>query len=151
VNWSELTHAYGPATDIPGLLGSLRTAPAPRKYTDEPWFSLWSALCHQGDVYTASYAALPELVKIASDLEPGVAVECLHLAALIELERHKATAPTIPEHVRVAYDSALADARDLAQRAVTKGLNNDQADMLTIARAVFSGNLSEARRLVDAD
>jgi len=53
--------------------------------------------------------------------------------------------------VRVAYDSALADARDLAQRAVTKGLNNDQADMLTIARAVFSGNLSEARRLVDAD
>src|SRR2546426_5104183 len=44
--------------------------------------SLWSALCHQGDVYTASYAALPELVKIASDLEPGVAVECLHLAAL---------------------------------------------------------------------
>ena len=151
MNWSELTHAYGPATDIPGLLGALRTAPAQRKYTDEPWFSLWSTLCHQGDVYTASYAALPELVKIAADREPGVAVECLHLAALIELERHKATAPAIPEHLRVAYDNALADARDLGHGAVTEGLSSEHGEMLTIARSVFSGNLSEARRLVDND
>src|SRR4051812_40379348 len=57
--WGELTHAYGEASDIPALLRRLKTAPPPTDYRSEPWFTLWSALCHQNDVYIASYAAIP--------------------------------------------------------------------------------------------
>jgi hypothetical protein len=50
-NWSELGHAYGSASDIPGLLAKLSAYPAKSGYDSEPFFSLWSALCHQGDTY----------------------------------------------------------------------------------------------------
>src|SRR5262245_2777864 len=63
--WRRLQHAYGPASDIPDLLRQLAANPCAKKSGDEPWHSLWSALCHQGDVYTASYAAVPHIVDIA--------------------------------------------------------------------------------------
>ena len=50
--WPELNHAYGKASDIPALLRQLDSFP-PSGPDDEPWFSLWSALAHQGDVYPA--------------------------------------------------------------------------------------------------
>lgn len=64
--WKKLKHAYGKASDIPALLERLKTAPPPADWQSEPWFSLWSALCHQHDVYTASYAALPHIAAIAA-------------------------------------------------------------------------------------
>ena len=30
---------------------------------------LWSSLCHEGDVYTASYAAVPHIVQMANSSE----------------------------------------------------------------------------------
>ena len=54
VKWPELHHAHRPASDIPTLLPDARLARVPSDYRDEPWFSPWSALCHRGDVFTAS-------------------------------------------------------------------------------------------------
>lgn len=54
--WGELEHAYGSAVDVPALLGALRDFPKSEGQR-EPWFSIWSALAHQGDVYSASFAA----------------------------------------------------------------------------------------------
>src|SRR5271156_1016157 len=47
--WASLYHAYGPASDIPRLLRQLDTLPI-ADGDAEPWFSIWSALAHQGDV-----------------------------------------------------------------------------------------------------
>ena len=64
--WGELEHAYGSAADVPGLLRELAASPAPTgSYSGEPWFSLWSRLCHQDEVYAASYATVPHVVEIA--------------------------------------------------------------------------------------
>lgn len=76
--WSQLRHAYGPADDVPGLLQQLDPDP-----DAEVWEQLWSRLCHQGDVYSASFAALPALTTAiaawpAADRFPG-----LNLAAAI--------------------------------------------------------------------
>lgn len=63
--WEKLSHAYGSAADIPELLRQLAGATGPKiRYDSEPWFTLWSSLCHQGDVYDASYAALPHLTVV---------------------------------------------------------------------------------------
>ncbi|MFJ5985487.1 hypothetical protein [Lentzea sp. NPDC092896] len=59
-DWSVLHHAYGTAEDIPALLDRAATD------DQEAWSELWSALCHQGSSYTASYAALPHLAEIGS-------------------------------------------------------------------------------------
>ena len=57
--WSQLTHAYGAAVDIPTLLERARFDLRPGSDSQSAWFELWSALCHQGDADTASYAAAP--------------------------------------------------------------------------------------------
>jgi hypothetical protein len=61
--WSELKHAYGSAKNIPALLQQLEGFPT-SEGTNEPWFTLWSSLCHQGDIYSASFAAVPHIVRV---------------------------------------------------------------------------------------
>jgi hypothetical protein len=155
VDWSTLKHAYGPATDIPALLTRARLAPAPHTFQDEPWFSLWSALCHQGDVYTGSYAATPALVAIAEDRadETRVALECLYLAAMIELERVTSYSlsppPAIPEDLQPAYNEALRRGAALAARLRPEDLEPDRRAALTASAATFRGAYAEARAVVD--
>jgi len=66
--WSDLTHAYGKASDIPDLLRQLDKLPLATGDA-EPWFSLWSALAHQGDVYPASFAAVPHVVAMLAKIQ----------------------------------------------------------------------------------
>ncbi|MFF2348460.1 hypothetical protein ACFVVL_01645 [Kitasatospora sp. NPDC058115] len=77
-DWSRLSHAYGPADDIPELLDRIASAP-----TDELWGDLWSALCHQGSVYPASFAALPWLAGRAGCGDREQEVNALLLAGAI--------------------------------------------------------------------
>ncbi|MFE0462549.1 hypothetical protein ACFW1A_25170 [Kitasatospora sp. NPDC058965] len=57
-----MKHAYGTAEDIPVLFERLGTEP-----NDETWSDLWSRLCHQGGVYSASFAALALLADLGSE------------------------------------------------------------------------------------
>lgn len=64
-DWSKLEHAYGSAEDIPELLAKLSTSESARV-----WDDLWSRVCHQGSVYSASLPVLPHLLEAASRWEP---------------------------------------------------------------------------------
>ncbi|MEV6353519.1 hypothetical protein [Streptomyces hydrogenans] len=77
-DWPRLSHAYGSAEDIPALLTRIASEPEP-----ELWSDLWSALCHQGSVYSASFAALPWLAGMADNEDRGQAVNALNLAGAI--------------------------------------------------------------------
>jgi hypothetical protein len=148
-SWAELTHAYGAADNVEGLLAAARVGAPPTSSQDEPWFSLWSALAHQGDVYTASYRAVPELIDIAASRTDRVAVECLHLAAVIELDRQRPGAPEIPLGLAAAYAAALRRGRKVAQGELDTG--DDASWVRKLADSVFAGRFEEARALVDAD
>ena len=156
IDWSKLRHAYGGAADIPELLDQARRAPAGGSYQYEPWFSLWSALCHQGDVYTASYAALPELIAAAQARQEdhAAARECVLLAGMIELERalpEGRSPPPIPPNLTTAYYTALEDGARLAQSFRARERDPSYARGLDIASAAMSGNAAEARRLDHLD
>src|SRR6266567_361398 len=105
--WRELSHAYGSAQDIPGLLSQLRTAAPKKDYQSEPWFSLWSALCHQGDVYTASYAAVPHIIALGSKRPISERPDFLLITAKIEAMRHVKTAPQMPADLKTSYAEAI--------------------------------------------
>ncbi|MFJ6136817.1 hypothetical protein [Kitasatospora sp. NPDC092286] len=77
-DWSQLSHAYGAAEDIPPLLDRIAAEPSA-----ELWHDLWSALCHQGSVYSASFAALPWLAGTAESRNREQAVNALVLAGAI--------------------------------------------------------------------
>ena len=106
--WQQLNDAYGPANRIPDLLQQLEGLPAYDDNESEPYYSLWSALCHQDDVYTASYAALPHLVRISRANAANPRSFCaLHLAAAIETSRLRGHGPRIPEDLRDSYSTAV--------------------------------------------
>jgi hypothetical protein len=75
IDCSNLEDVGGSAQPIPELLEELKNSRDP-EILDE----LWQRLCHQGSVYSASFAALPELVKIAEQWHPSN--DCLNIISL---------------------------------------------------------------------
>ena len=61
INWKELEHAHGSAWDVPGLFSKLAAGSS-----EVDWGELWSRICHQSTIYTASYPAFPLLLDLAS-------------------------------------------------------------------------------------
>jgi hypothetical protein len=80
VDWSQLSTAYGPATDVPELLTRLHSGQASTR--QEAIDDLWSALCHQETVYEASAVAVPFLFESARKA-PLTSPERHQLLALI--------------------------------------------------------------------
>lgn len=81
---------YDPSSALK-LLGSDR---------DAALNELWENLYHQGDVDTASYAAVPKLVEAGE----------LSLVAAIEVARHEGRNPDVPSEISSTYKQALLDA-----------------------------------------
>jgi hypothetical protein len=104
--WAELEHAYGAATDIPALLVRLREIPSSLGHA-EPWFSLWSALAHQGDVYSASFAAVPHVVATFAQAPLSADASYLQFPAWVEICRVKRQVP-IPQDLRTSYFESMA-------------------------------------------
>ena len=77
------------------------------EFGDE-WDDLWSHLCHQGTVYTASYAAIPALAAMCLRREPSGYVAPLQLIGSI-LASHDA--PADADQLRQRYAADLDDDR----------------------------------------
>jgi hypothetical protein len=142
--WSQLRHAYGDASDIPALLRQLEASPSANDH--EPWFSIWSALAHQGDVYSASFAAVPHVVRIlAGDPERGDATTFFQFPGWVEICRAK-TGERVPDDLLDAYDAALARLPALVASAASREWDDDflRAALSAIAAAKGSPAVAEA-------
>lgn len=117
VRWSELSHAYGNASDIPRLLSELESLPPDIGLEPEPYFSLWSALCHQGDVYTASYAAVPHIVRVMETAPARIPWTLFQMVACIEIARSQGRGPLVPPDLQADYSVALSRIPELVARA----------------------------------
>ena len=149
--WAKLQHAYGAAANIPALL---ERAVAERRLGSHPqsvWFELWSALCHQGDAYTASYAAVPHLIELAPAALARQSYEPLLLAASIEQARLEGTAPAVPTELQADYEAAVRKGREVAQTAQTTAWNADAQMALAGSLAALSGDAAGARAVFEAD
>lgn len=62
INWSDLTHAYGPADDVPQLLRDL--ASPDEEVRGRALGTLYTSIYHQGTVYQASAYAAPFLIEL---------------------------------------------------------------------------------------
>jgi hypothetical protein len=81
VDWGTLTHAYGSAGDVPGLLRAL--ASPDQDAREEAVYELLGNIWHQGTVYSASAAAVPFLFELlASPDVPDKAGITLVLASV---------------------------------------------------------------------
>jgi hypothetical protein len=65
IDWASLTHAYGSAEDMPGLIGDLRSSDA--EVRKAAMYELYGNIYHQGTRYEASAYAVPFLLELVDD------------------------------------------------------------------------------------
>jgi hypothetical protein len=150
--WRNLSHAHGSAADIPDLLRALASSPEPRDgHEAEPWQSLWSSLCHQGDVFTASYAAIPHVVDIALNRTGPIDFSFFLFPAQVEVARRKQLAPALPADLEAAYHDALSRLIECVN--LHRHDAWDQATLLSAAaaQAVAKGHYGVAEALSNLD
>jgi hypothetical protein len=135
--WRDLTHAYGDAADIPELLRQLESLPPSAAYDSEPWFSLWSALAHQGDVYSASFAAVPHVVKVLATDPTRADSSYFHFPAWVEVCRTRTNTP-VPSDLAPAYFEALTRLPPLV--AASAGQREWDDDLLLCALAAIAAS-----------
>ena len=151
VRWQSLEHAYGPAGNIPPLLRAAASDTLPWHLPESAGYDLWSALCHQGDSYTASFAASPHLIALAPDQLKGRRYDALYLAGCIELARLEERSPTIPLDLRDDYTSAVSEGLVLARTAVAKAWDHDSKLVLEASALAFAGEAMRAREILERD
>lgn len=130
-DWSQLHHAYGTAEDIPGLLDAVSRTPS-----DSGWNDLWSRLCHQGAVYSASHAALPALRDMARQWSSADRQAPLVLAGAIAASTVQ---PYGEEDPHVAYASEMSDLAQLTEEALRdQTLSEDPCTYVHLLAALLS-------------
>ncbi len=137
--WSALSDAYGASSDIPRLLAAAETLPEDANGQAEPYFSLWSALCHQGDVYSASYAALPHLVRIIDSHPEKFRGTLLLLVHAIEVARSEGRGPPVPEDLAGPYMEALARVPAAVSRLLSTDIGEEELRVILAACASAKG------------
>jgi uncharacterized protein YbaR (Trm112 family) len=130
--WSELRHAFGPAQDVPELLRALATESEPRYSRDlsqttdnpTPWEQVYTKLCHQGSLYSATFAAFPHMVDIAENDGLGKQKETLLLAG--EIEVNGTVDDEVPKDLIADFEQALIRVRGWSLNVVRKIELNDR-------------------------
>jgi hypothetical protein len=145
--WSELEHAYGDASDIPPLLEQLRTLPRSQGES-EPWFTLWSALAHQGDVYPASFAAVPHVVAALASAPAEADESYFQFPAWVEVCREKQQVE-VPADLKAAYFESLSRLPALVARTSSRKWSSGFAACALSAVAAAKGQHALAEAILE--
>lgn len=150
VDWNLLRHAYGDAGDLPALLRGIESFPAESDWHSEPWFSLWSALYHQGDIYSASIAAVPQIVSTLSQAPNKATLSFYLLPASIAIADN-ANPIAVPEAIRESFTKALAVLGGIAAASLPSVADEDLAKAMQAAVLVWQGEFQRANGLLESD
>ena len=145
--WKKYEHAYGGAEDIPSLLKKLSDFPESENYQSEPFFSLWSSLCHQGDIYSASYAAVPHIVSCIEKNPSKAEYNYFLLPVCIEIARANGYGPSLDEDVEGDYKIALNKLVSLVSKITDT--NETYSMVLSATVAVCNGNIKLGEAILE--
>lgn len=106
---------------------------------------LWNNLHHQGDVDTASYYAIPHLIRIANDKDSFIP-EILSLPITIEIERHRSN-PPIPSELTADYYHAITQIGELGRSIINNSWDLVIASISLSAIAISKGQIELARAI----
>lgn len=131
-DWPSLTHAHGPATDVPELLRSLLSSEADVRM--RACAELHEKIWHQGTVYPASAAAIPflfELLTHPGAPDPGFAASLVGCIATGQ--------GWLQYGLRVDGEPSLRRRLTGQGRSLEEALGEERAAMQAIHRGVSAG------------
>ncbi len=145
--WTELRDACGAAGDTPALLRQLSSLPA-SDGDAEPWFSIWNSLAHQGDVYSASFAAVPHVVAALAKAPSKADLSYFQFPVWVEVcRRQKRVA--IPADLEPGYLAALARLPRLVADAAAEPSEPELLSCALAAIAAAKGSASVAEAVFE--
>ena len=147
IQWDELEHAYGEASDIPKLLEQLGSYPSCESYDDEPFYTLWSSLCHQGDVYSASYSAVPIIVSLIEEAPDKVNYNYFLFPISIEIARLKGNGPKLGKDIEICYGNSIKAMANLT--GIVETTDETMISVLAAVTAVRHGNVELAEAILE--
>ncbi|BCB91162.1 hypothetical protein Psuf_084750 [Phytohabitans suffuscus] len=127
VDWARITHAYGPATDVPDLIEDLCATDPDRR--EKARWQLYGNIFHQGTRYEATAYAVPFLLEVLADPDGADKAELVLLLAAIAIGYDEYWLPDglpIAEHRRSAEGGALVLAA--APHPGDEGWDEDEGD-----------------------
>ena len=136
--WGTLPHAYGFASDIPGLLRQLENG-STSVGQNEPWFTLWSSLAHQGDVYPASFAAVPHVIRVLASAPANSDVSFFQFPAWVEICRQRSRIP-VPDFLSADYFGSLRQLPSLIAEAASRDWDAEYLACVLSALAAAKGH-----------
>ncbi len=149
--WHQLQHAYGPASDIPDFLRQLRESIGARTDRRELWHNLWGSLCHQESTYSASYAAVPHIIRLAIEAAAPVDFDYFALPVMIEVGRRKGLGPEVPEMLAGSYQDTLARLGEAVQLRWNDPWDRYMLRSAAAAQAVAKGDIEFAEAVMNMD
>lgn len=142
--WTKLGGGYRTLFDPRPSLRSLES----NVRVKEAWHELWGELHHQGDVGEASYAAVPQLVRIHGERKLDE-WDTYALVAVIELARAKGKNPEVPDWLEEEYFSAIQDLAKLGLTEIMGAKDPEQIRVILSIVALAKGARTYARFLLD--
>ena len=118
-----------------------------KSYDEEPFYTLWSSLCHQGDIYSASYAAIPIFVSLIESGLEKVDYKYFLLPVSIEIARLKGNGPKIDTELESNYFEAISSMGKLTGRINT--IDGTMISVLSAATAVCHGKAALAEAILE--
>jgi len=143
--WSQLQHAYGNASDTPGLLRRLAGVPTgPEAATI--WNQLYSSVLHQGDIHTSAFAVVPHLVEIAQRVAPKARLDFIHFIGAVATNGYP---PDGAEDLWRDSLGAFAAANEWIDPLFAELENTHELLTVASARAAFEGCSGTAQMIMD--
>ena len=143
--WSRLEGGYRLPYDPRPALEKLKFTPD----DSASWDELWQELHHQGDVGEASYAAVPELVRLRGESGTAVSSNVYALVGVIELARTQSGNPPVPPWLRETYDSAVAALARMALEELPSASNGETVRSALGVISLWKNERAHARILLE--
>ena len=118
------------------------------KEEGELYLELWNELHHQGDLGVASYATVPQLIRVSLNNTPKT-YNIFALITIIEIERTQNNNPLIPENIEQSYMESLRQIPKLIQDYSSKEWNEIDLTSCSAALAASKGHRTLAKAYLE--
>jgi len=146
--WRELRHSFGSGDNVPGLIRALGDGEESES-ARAAWDVLWGEVHHQGDTYSACFAALPHIVRIALEGHIPCSWQFFGWPASVEVQRLKNGIAVAPADLLPAYQWALSMIPKAIQRHATQPWDHVFAQAACTALVVTRGQVLLAEVLLE--
>ena len=123
INWSQLHHAYGEASNVPVLIRKLLSQDENER--DEAEQDLFNCICHQGTIWEATSYTIPFLWELIKLPETPDKLHVIFLLASLAIGWHSYHGKAEDEKARQKWKDILAKNGKILEDEVAKGQEYD--------------------------